>query len=134
MIVCSLIVMSARLTPASGFGLDTLLAIATGSVSRMILRRTGSAPVPSSRYGADLPIVDRLVQRQHYEIQVFENRPFLDLVPEEHAHGVVERVEHALEHQLVLPLRPDHEEREVDRRLVKNEVLLVQQDIPCSLA
>ena len=37
MIVCSLRVISESCTPASGFGLETLDAIATESVSRIIL-------------------------------------------------------------------------------------------------
>lgn len=41
MMVCSLIVMSAKLTPASALGRDTLETMATGSVSRMTLREMG---------------------------------------------------------------------------------------------
>lgn len=125
-------VMSERLTPASGFGLDTRDAMATESVSRMMLRshpdhgKSAPAPAPSSlappsrleERGA--PIVDGLVEGEDDEVEVLEDGALLDLVSEEEADGVVEGVEDGLEHELVLALWADDIEGEVDRRAVEN--------------
>ena len=80
---------------------------------------------------SDRPVVDRLVEREHDQVQVLEDRSFLDRVPQEQADGVVEGGQDALEHELVLVRGSDDVEGEVDRTLAQHELVRVQQNVAC---
>lgn len=52
-------------------------------------------------------------------------------MPEEHGDGVVETGEDALQHELVLARGSDDVERQVDRLLVQDELVFVEEDVAC---
>ena len=75
------------------------------------------------------PVVNRLIQRQHDQVEVLEDGALLDLVPEEEGDGVMEGGQDALEHELVLVLGPDHVEGEVERGLVEDQLVGVEENV-----
>jgi hypothetical protein len=97
MIVSSFSTMSV----VSAFGRETRDAMAAESVSRMTLSEGLIRFIRREKDGlsegtVDVPFVYCLVEGEQDEIEVLQQRPLLDLVPEEHRHGVTECAQRGL--------------------------------------
>lgn len=119
MIVCSLITISV----VSAFGRLTREAIAAESVSTMMLGDIpASARYTTARREGGAPVVDSFVQAEQHEVEVLQHAPLLYLVSEKHVHGIRERDECRVQHQLVLGWVADEVEDQVERVLIHRQM------------